>query len=254
MNKAEFIKIWQSATSLNEVAEKTGLSLATISSRASRLRKQGFELQKFKRLPSPKPFAIRHKRKIKFDRAQFAAVWYSSRSREEVAEQTGLHLSTISSIAKELRENGVPLKRFPIRRPRASRIDHEEFARVWNSSHSREEVAAKTGMSVLQIQNTVGVCRKKGIYTKKFQAVNIQPVDIGGARFFPVAFLAQLVVEIYGGNVATQRASIFKAIRGGSLSSSRGGELGLSDGIKNVYVREDHFWEWTRKRGKPINL
>ena len=49
ISNEEFVLIWQTASSRKDVAEKTGLSVFSVSARATKLRKAGVNIKKFPR-------------------------------------------------------------------------------------------------------------------------------------------------------------------------------------------------------------
>jgi len=49
ISNEEFVLIWQNATSRKDVSDKTGLSVFSVSARATKLRKAGVNIKKFPR-------------------------------------------------------------------------------------------------------------------------------------------------------------------------------------------------------------
>jgi hypothetical protein len=95
MSRDEFIAIWNSSDSVDEVKRRTGINHP--SERAAVLRRDGYTLKFFGGSQG-----------YEDDRQEFIAIWNSSDSPEEVQERTGL--SGVSPKAAKLREMGYELK------------------------------------------------------------------------------------------------------------------------------------------------
>lgn len=99
VDPADFVKVWQTAESVNEVADRMGMSKLGASVKASHLRKAGVPLKKFRTGSGSDP-------------AEFIVVWNDSSSLEEAAERLGIQKSSASMRASHLRKMGHPVKRF----------------------------------------------------------------------------------------------------------------------------------------------
>jgi biotin operon repressor len=99
VDPAEFVKAWQSADNVNEVADKLGMSKLGASVKASHLRKEGVPLKKFRT-------------GIGSDPEEFIRIWNESTSLEDAAERLGVQKTSASMRASHLRKMGHPVKRF----------------------------------------------------------------------------------------------------------------------------------------------
>ncbi len=99
VDPAEFVKAWQSADNVNEVADKLGMSKLGASVKASHLRKEGVPLKKFRT-------------GIGSDPDEFIRIWNESTSLEDAAERLGVQKTSASMRASHLRKMGHPVKRF----------------------------------------------------------------------------------------------------------------------------------------------
>jgi biotin operon repressor len=95
----EFVKAWQTAVSVNEVADRLGISKLGASVKASHLRKEGVPLKKFRT-------------GIGSDPDEFIRIWNDATSLEDAAEQLGVQKTSASMRASHLRKMGHPVKRF----------------------------------------------------------------------------------------------------------------------------------------------
>lgn len=95
----EFVRTWQTAESVTEVADRMCMSKLGASVKASHLRKAGVPLKKFRTGSGSDP-------------AEFIEIWNGSESLEEAAEQLGIQKSSASMRASHLRKGGHPVKRF----------------------------------------------------------------------------------------------------------------------------------------------
>jgi hypothetical protein len=95
----EFVKTWQTAESVTEVADRMCMSKLGASVKASHLRKAGVPLKKFRTGAGSDP-------------TEFIAIWNGSESLEEAAERLGIQKSSASMRASHLRKVGHEVKRF----------------------------------------------------------------------------------------------------------------------------------------------
>jgi hypothetical protein len=95
----DFVKVWQTAESVNEVADKMSMSKLGASVKASHLRKAGVPLKKFRTGTGSEP-------------NEFIDIWNDSATLEEAAERLGIQKSSASMRASHLRKMGHPVKRF----------------------------------------------------------------------------------------------------------------------------------------------
>ncbi len=89
---------------------------------------------------------------ISFNRDEFIAAWQSATSRREVAAATGRTIQEIDNLARALRREGVPLKKFqPGRRPTPMLESDAPYARAGRAAHdeglSFAQAAARFGIS-----------------------------------------------------------------------------------------------------------
>ena len=106
-----FIEAWQASASIDDAMQKlgwTGTRRALVV-RASKLRRKGVPLKRFKNAPLDTPQIVSAK-------AQFISVWQTSGTISEVAERLGIPYGTAITKANRLRKEGVYLKRHLPRR------------------------------------------------------------------------------------------------------------------------------------------
>ena len=94
-----FVRAWQTAVSVNEVADRLGISKLGASVKASHLRKEGVPLKKFRT-------------GIGSDPDEFIRIWNDATSLEDAAEQLGVQKTSASMRASHLRKEGHEVKRF----------------------------------------------------------------------------------------------------------------------------------------------
>ena len=99
MDPEEFVRAWQTAESVTEVADRLSMSKLGASVKASHLRKAGVPLKKFRTGSGSDP-------------AEFIEIWNGSESLEEAAERLGIQKSSASMRASHLRKTGHSVKRF----------------------------------------------------------------------------------------------------------------------------------------------
>lgn len=112
-----FVRVWQTSESVNEVANKLSISKLGASVKASHMRKAGVPLKKFRT-------------GIGSDPAEFVRIWNSAETLEEAADLLGIRKSSASMRASHLRKLGHDVKRF--QRGRKTR-DMERLAEVAKS-------------------------------------------------------------------------------------------------------------------------
>jgi len=94
-----FVREWQTASSVTEVAERLGMSKLGASVKASHLRKEGVPLKKFRT-------------GIGSDAGSFVQIWNDSSTLEEAAQRLGIQKTSASMRASHLRKEGHEVKRF----------------------------------------------------------------------------------------------------------------------------------------------
>jgi transposase len=155
-NAAEFVAVWNSASSVREVAERMRMTPHVARTMAWGYRREGLELQHFLE-------------KIQGARvAAFAAIWNSSTTVEEAAERMGKPLDAIRSQAARIRSRGTSLKQLPSLADIRVKERVEKFVALWNASKSPAEVAAALGVGHQGVQNRASRLRKQGFVLKMF--------------------------------------------------------------------------------------
>lgn len=95
----QFVRAWQVAGSVSEVAEQLNMSKLGASVKASHLRKGGVPLKKFRT-------------GIGSDSDEFISIWNSAHSLEEAAQLLGVQKTSASMRASHLRKMGHDVKKF----------------------------------------------------------------------------------------------------------------------------------------------
>jgi len=96
----QFVRLWQTSASVNDVADAMGISKLGASVKASHLRRRGVPLKK-------------HRTGIGSDPTEFIAIWNDSATLEEAADRLGILKTSASMRASHLRKLGMQVKRFP---------------------------------------------------------------------------------------------------------------------------------------------
>jgi hypothetical protein len=121
----EFIKAWQTADSVVEVAHVMGMSKLGASVKASHLRKAGVPLKKFRTGMGSDP-------------QEFVAVWNGAASLEEAACILGVQKTSASMRASHLRKLGLPIKKFPRGRRYRDVEALADIARMYEPTHGQD--------------------------------------------------------------------------------------------------------------------
>lgn len=156
MTDEEFVEIWNSSSSIEEVKRRTGLSGAR--QKASILRGIGFTL------------ALRKSKgkELYKDNLDFVQVWNASITLDEVAQKLSEKKSAVSSKATKLRGIGISLKKMP--KSKGEVTNDAEFVFMWNSAATLSDVERKTGFKKASLTNRAVKLRRAGYSLKKFRA------------------------------------------------------------------------------------
>jgi hypothetical protein len=102
---ARFIRAWNAAGSVAEVADRFGLKPASVKTRAGTLRRHGAPIKRFHTTRPPVPTET------------FVRVWNAARTKAEVARRLDMNPAYLHVKAHELRGRGYQLKKFTAQRP-----------------------------------------------------------------------------------------------------------------------------------------
>lgn len=143
MSKAEeFVAAWNTATSVNEFLElyPHPITREAATVQASRLRKKGYELQRFRRKPGE-------------GIEEFVAAWNAAESIDDFLKKSpGSSRRAASSRASQLRLAGYKLKKFGSGQQAAKKRPAKRIAAI--------RAAQKVGLSIAQIAQIAGVSRQ----------------------------------------------------------------------------------------------
>ena len=158
----KFIAAWESSSSIPEVADKLGIAVNFVDSKARSLRRdKGVALKSFKP-------------KHTLDRDKFARVWNASEKAKDVAVQFNLTITQACSVAAKMRRAGISMKAFPRGNPEN---DKDAFINAWNRSASLSDVIIKlkaAGIVTTKIHasNYAVALRRRGFSLKDFKQPN----------------------------------------------------------------------------------
>lgn len=103
----------------------------------------------------------------------FAKKWQSSLSIDDAILKLGWKGTrrSLISTASQLRKKGIPLKRFKdrvVRPATPAETPRDQFIRVWQTSASIPEVAARLGLSYDRVILKASRLRDEGCYLRRF--------------------------------------------------------------------------------------
>lgn len=140
-----FARIWNDAQDVSEVAGSFGVSNTEAVTRASQLRRKGYDLKTMQVGP-----------KTTISSEDFVRLWNESGSASEASWKMDITPEQARSRAYSLRQRGYELKNFSW-----TRATDEAFIEAWNSSSSVKEVAEKLGMTYDSTTGRARDLRKK---------------------------------------------------------------------------------------------
>lgn len=155
-----FVEIYNSSNSFEEVVARTGLSYRTVQQYAGLMRKKGVLLKKFER-----------KKQEKIDLQLLVSTWNTSTDLKEVIEKTKYSFNTIIRYVSLLRGMGVELRQLrKEKKPKkeSSRIALETFIETYNTLDSIVEVA-----EMLNVTPTSVWLRKERLNKKGYNLKNL---------------------------------------------------------------------------------
>lgn len=161
----DFVKIWQSSSTLEEALKKLGLSESVALKRAASIRKKGTPLKLFGREPTcPEELGFRPP-----SYKEFMTVWSESKTLREAAGKLGLTEAAILYRAKRYREVGADLKQFGQPRECNAPEFQKTFVRAWKKAKSVGEVASKLDLPVSRVHSIALVYRRRGVELKSMR-------------------------------------------------------------------------------------